>query len=37
MALIFLFLSIFLSFPILYVNIENLCWEFSQEFLKLEC
>ena len=25
MAYIFLFLSIFLSFPILHVNIENLC------------
>ena len=36
MALIFLLLSIFLSFPILHVNIEN-CVEFSQEFLKLEC
>ena len=28
MAFIFLFLSIFLSFPILHVNIENLCWSF---------
>ena len=28
MALIFLFLSIFLSFPILHVNIKNLCWSF---------
>ena len=26
MALIFLFSSIFLSFPILHVNIKNLCW-----------
>ena len=34
MALIFLFLSVFLSFPILHVHIKNL---FSQEFLKLEC
>ena len=25
-AVIFLFLSIFLSFPILHVNIKNLCW-----------
>ena len=36
MALIFLYLMIFLSFPILHVNIKNFCWEFSQEFLKLE-
>ena len=28
MALIFLFLSIFLSFSILRVNIKNLCWSF---------
>ena len=28
MALIFLFLSIFLSFPILHVNIKKLCWSF---------
>ena len=28
MARIFLFLSIFLSFPILHVNIKNLCWSF---------
>ena len=28
MAFIFLFLSIFLSFPILHVNIKNLCWSF---------
>ena len=28
MALIFLYLSIFLSFPILHVNIKNLCWSF---------
>ena len=37
MALIFLFLSIFLSFPILHVNIKIFLLEFSQEFLKLEC
>ena len=37
MAFIFLFLSIFLSFPILHVNIKNFMLEFSQEFLKLEC
>ena len=37
MALIFLFLSIFLSFPILHVNIKNFKLEFSQELLKLEC
>ena len=36
MALIFLLLSIFLSFPILHVNIKNLYWS-SQESLKLEC
>ena len=36
-ALIFLFLSIFLSFPILHVNIKNIRLEFSQELLKLEC
>ena len=30
MALIFLFLSIFLSFPILHVNIKNLCQSFSE-------
>ena len=34
MALIFLFLSIFLSFPILHVNIKNLCWSFLRNFLK---
>ena len=28
MAFIFLFLSFFLSFPILHVNIKNLCWSF---------
>ena len=33
MAHIFLFLSIFLSFPILHVNMKNLCWS----FLRLEC
>ena len=32
MALIFLFLSSFLSFPIL-----HLCWSFLRNFLKLEC
>ena len=33
MALIFLFLSMFLSFPILHVNIKNLCWSFLRNFL----
>ena len=37
MAFVFLFLSIFLSFPILHVNINNFMLEFSQELLKLEC
>ena len=32
MALIFLFLSIFLSFSILHVNIKNLCWSFLKNF-----
>ena len=32
MALIFLFLSIFLSFPILHANIKNLCWSFTGIF-----
>ena len=32
MAPIFLFLSIFLSFPILHVNIKNLCWSFLRNF-----
>ena len=32
MALIFLFLSIFLSFPILHVNIKNLFWSFLRNF-----
>ena len=32
MALIFLFLSIFPSFPILHVNIKNLCWSFLRNF-----
>ena len=32
MALIFLFLSIFLSFPILHVKIKNLCWSFLRNF-----
>ena len=32
MALIFLFLSIFLSFSTLHVNIKNLCWSFLKNF-----
>ena len=32
MALIFLFLSFFLSFAILHVNIKNLCWSFIRNF-----
>ena len=32
MALISLFLSIFLSFTILHVNIKNLCWSFLRSF-----
>ena len=32
MALIFLFLSIFLSFPILHINIKNLCQSFLRSF-----
>ena len=32
MVLIFLFLSIFLSFPILHVNDKNLCWSFLRNF-----
>ena len=32
MALIFLFLSIFLCFPILHVNIKKLCWSFLRNF-----
>ena len=32
MAHIFLFLSVFLSFPILHVNIKNLCWSFLRNF-----
>ena len=32
MALFFLFLSIFLSFAILHVNIKNLCWSFLRNF-----
>ena len=32
MALIFLFLSIFLSFPILHVYIKNLFWSFRRNF-----
>ena len=32
MAIIFLFLSIFLSFPILHVNIKNLCCSFLRNF-----
>ena len=34
MALIFQFLSIFLSFPILHVNIKNLCWSFFSGIFK---
>ena len=37
MALIFLFLSIFLVFPILHVNIKNVYVGASQELLKEEC
>ena len=37
MAIIFLFLSIFLSFPVLHVNIQNFMLEFSQIFLQLKC
>ena len=37
MAFIFLFLSIFLSFPILHVNIKFFMLEFSLKLLKLEC
>ena len=32
MALIFIFLSIFLSFPRLHVNVKNLCWSFLRNF-----
>ena len=32
MALIFLFLSSFLSFPILHINIKSLCWRFLRNF-----
>ena len=32
MALIFLYLSIFLSFPMLHVNIKNLSWSFLRNF-----
>ena len=32
MALIVLHLFIFLSFPILHVNIKNLCWSFLRNF-----
>ena len=32
MALIFLFRSIFLSFPTLHVNIKKLCWSFLRNF-----
>ena len=32
MALIFLFLSSFLSFPILHVNIKYSCWSFLRNF-----
>ena len=37
MAFSFLFLSVFLSFPILHVNMNIFMLEFSQELLKLEC
>ena len=37
MALIFLFLSIFLSFPKIHVNIKLFMFVFSQELSKLEC
>ena len=37
MAFIFLFLSIFLSFPILRFSIKIFMLEFFQELLKLEC
>ena len=36
MALIFLFLSLFLSFPLLHVNIKKIVSVFSQEMLKVE-
>ena len=32
MAIIFLFLSMFLSYAILHVNIKNLCWSFLRNF-----
>ena len=32
MAVVFLFLSIFLSFSILHVNIKNLCFSFLRNF-----
>ena len=32
MALIFLYLMVFLSFPVLHVNIKNLCWSFLRNF-----
>ena len=32
MVYIFLYLSIFLTFPILHVNIKNLCWSFLKNF-----
>ena len=31
-ALIFIYIIIFLSFPILHVNIKNLCWSFLRNF-----
>ena len=37
MALIFSIFIYFLSFPMLHVNIKNLCWSFLQKVLKLEC
>ena len=37
MALIFLFLSIFFLSLYYMLTLKKMCWEFSQEFLKLEC
>ena len=37
MAFIFLFLSIFLSFPYYMLTLKNFRLEFSQELLQLEC
>ena len=36
-AISFPFLSIFLSFPILHVNIKKIMLKLSQELLNLEC